>query len=134
MQPNSVTRHVIFNCTKIDGKCLNSKTQIRHFWWFSKAKFFMIFKRDTFWWFSNVVNFCFVYPWRFFFKFCWGKSSLFKDHQGGRNCNAENEFTCAQKLEKCIRNIANFVCCHTESLLLEETIPNFWPLWWSGMD
>ena len=32
---NSVTRQVTFNRTKIGGKCLNWKIQMRHFGWFS---------------------------------------------------------------------------------------------------
>ena len=34
-QSNSVTRQINFNRTKISGKCQNSKTQMRHFGWFS---------------------------------------------------------------------------------------------------
>ena len=34
LRSNSVTRQVNFNRAKIDGKCQNSKLQIRHFEWF----------------------------------------------------------------------------------------------------
>ena len=36
LRPNSVTRQVSFNRTKIGGKCQNSQIQMRHFWVFLK--------------------------------------------------------------------------------------------------
>ena len=37
LRSNSVTRQVSFNRTKIDGKCQNSKIEMRHFGWFSNT-------------------------------------------------------------------------------------------------
>jgi len=37
LRPNSVTRQVSFNRSKIGRKCQNSKIQMRHFGWFSNT-------------------------------------------------------------------------------------------------
>ena len=69
LRSNSVTRQVSFNRTKIDGKCQNSKIQMRHFGWFSnnvrrnfcpKMRFWCMFAKFCFKW-NKKVNFVSVF-------------------------------------------------------------------------